>query len=237
MFTTYVIQPIYNLFIFLTGVMPGGDAGLAIIALTVGVRLVLYPIFAASIRTQMGMQAMQAELEEAKRRLKGKEELNKFQLELIRKHRVNPLSMLGAVAIQFGVIIALYYALFREGFPKVNEALLYPSVHAPATVSTNFFGLLDLLTPHHLVLALLVGASQWWAIHLTLRRTPAPSGASADTLAAHRMQQRLMRSMMPALLAVLGFVFQAGVGLYFVTSNLLSVVQELLIRRQLGDRV
>jgi YidC/Oxa1 family membrane protein insertase len=235
MFTTFVIQPIYNLFVALIGVMPHGDVGLAIIVLTIGIRLVLYPVFAASIRTQMGMQAMQEELEEAKPRLGGdKEALNKLQMELIRKHKVNPLAMIGALVIQFGVIIALYYALFREGFPEINHALLYSFVHAPAMVSTNFFGLLDLLTPHHIILALLVGATQWWGIHLTLRRTPAPKHASEDKLAAHRMQQQLMRFMMPALLAVLGYVFQAGVGLYFLTGNLLMVAQEYLIRRHVS---
>lgn len=237
MFTTYFIQPIYNVFVYLIGHMPGGDVGLAIIALTVGVRLILYPIFAASIRTQMGMQAMQAELEAAKPRLKDdKDALNKLQMELIRKYKVNPLAMLGTIVVQFGLLIALYFALFREGFPKINEALLYSFVHAPAVVSTNFFGLLNLLTPHHIVLALLVGASQWGALHLTLSRTPVPASASADKQAAHRLQQRLMRFMMPALLTVLGFVFQGGVGLYFLTGNLLSVAQELLIRRHLADQ-
>ncbi len=49
-------------------------------------------------------------------------------------------------------------ATLPEGFPVINEALLYGFVHSPAQVSTNFFGLLDLLSPHHIVLALLVGA-------------------------------------------------------------------------------
>ncbi len=51
MFTTFVIQPIYNLFVALIGVMPHGDVGLAIIVLTIGIRLVLYPVFAASTQS------------------------------------------------------------------------------------------------------------------------------------------------------------------------------------------
>ena len=61
MFQTVLIQPIYNLFILLVGVMPHGDAGLAIVALTLLMRAALYPVFTSSIRTQMGMQAMQAD--------------------------------------------------------------------------------------------------------------------------------------------------------------------------------
>lgn len=237
MFTTYIIQPIYNAFVFLIAHMPGGDAGLAIIALTAAIRIVLYPIFAASLRTQMGMQAMQEELEAAKPRLKdNKEELNKLQLELIRKYKVNPLSLIGSLIIQVGLIIALYRAMFFEGFPAIKESLLYPFVHAPALVNTHFLGIIDLLARHNVLLAVLVGATQWWAIHLTLRRTPAPKGASADRLAAHRMQQQLMRFAMPALLVVLAFIFQAGLGLYFLTSNLFSVAQEYLIRRHFTER-
>lgn len=237
MFTTYVIAPIYNVFVFLIGVMPGGDVGLAIVALTLLMRIVLYPVFSSSIRTQMGMQAMQAELDEAKPRLKDKpQELGKLQLELARKYKVNPLAMLGSLVVQFGLIIALYYALFREGFPAINTALLYPFVHAPSVVATNFFNLLDLLTPHHIVLAALIGATQYAAIRLTLKRTPPPVGASADKLAAHRMQQQMMRYLMPVLLTVLGFVFPGAVGLYFLTGNVVSIAQEWLIRRELAAR-
>ncbi len=53
MFGTILINPLYNAFIFLVGVMPGGDVGLAIIAMTLIVRAVFYPAFSASIRTQM----------------------------------------------------------------------------------------------------------------------------------------------------------------------------------------
>src|SRR3989344_5529740 len=63
MFETYLVQPIYNIFIALVGVVPHGDTGLAIIALTIIMRLVLYPVFTASIRTQMGMTDMQGDIE------------------------------------------------------------------------------------------------------------------------------------------------------------------------------
>ena len=64
MFRTYLIEPLYNMFIYLIGIMPGGDVGLAIIALTLMVRILFYPAFAASIRTQMGMQAIQSDVDE-----------------------------------------------------------------------------------------------------------------------------------------------------------------------------
>ena len=233
MFETFLVQPIYNIFIALVGIVPQGDAGLAIIALTLIMRLVLYPVFTASIRTQMGMTAMQSDVELIKEKHKDdKEALAREQVALFKKHKVNPLAGFGALFIQLAVIIALYFALFNEGFPVIKTSLLYSFVSAPGAVSTHFFGLIDLLSAHHILLAILVGASQYWAIYLTLGRTPV-SHKDKDKAAVARMQQNMMLYFMPAVMAVTSYYFAAAVGVYFVASNLFSVGQEWLIRRQL----
>ena len=230
MFQTFLVQPIYNAFVFLVGYMPHGDAGLAIIAMTLIMRAALYPVFTASIRTQMGMQAMQPELAAAEKRYKDdKEALGRERLALLRRHKVNPLAGILALVIQLTLIIALYFALFRENFPTIDTNLLYAFVHAPAAVSTSFFGILDLLTPHHLLLAVLVGATQYLAIRLTLKRTP--TQGEGDKAAMMKMQQQLMLYFMPALMGVFSYFFAGAVGLYFLTSNTVSVLQEWLIRR------
>lgn len=237
MFETFLVQPIYNLFVALVSVMPQGDAGLAIITLTCLMRLVLYPVFTASIRTQMGMTAMQGDLESLKHKHKDdKEALAREQMQLFKKHKVNPLAGFGALFIQLAVIIALYYALFREGFPAIDTALLYPFVSAPAAVSTTLFGWLDLLAPHHVFLALLVGITQYFAIRLTLGRTPPAANLKPDKAAVQRMQQNMMLYLMPAVMAITSYFFAAAVGLYFVASNLFSLGQEWLIRRQLEEK-
>lgn len=236
MFETFLVQPIYNLFVGLLGVVPHGDMGLAIIALTFLMRLVLYPVFTASIRTQMGMQAMQGDLDAVKTKHKDdKEALAREQMALFKKHKVNPLAGFGALFIQLAVIIALYFALFRENFPNIDTGLLYSFVSAPAAVSTSFFGIIDLLTPHHLLLALLVGITQYLAIWLTLGRTPLPAlgGGGNDKAAVARMQQQMMLYLMPAVMAVTSYYFAGAVGLYFIASNLFSVAQEWHIRRGL----
>ncbi|HEV7449079.1 MAG TPA: YidC/Oxa1 family membrane protein insertase [Candidatus Paceibacterota bacterium] len=231
MFTTFLVQPIYNLFVFLMGLMPHGDAGLAIIAMTLLMRAVLYPVFTSSIRTQMGMAAMQPELDAATEKYKDdKEALTRERMALLKKHKVNPFAGFGALIIQLVVLIALYFALFREGFPVIKTALLYSFVHAPAEVSTTLFGLLNLLAPHHIILALLVGATQYLAIRLTLRRTPSP--AHPDKEAAHRLQSQMMQYFMPALMAVVSYTFPAAVGIYFITGNLVSLGQEWLLMRR-----
>lgn len=233
MFETLLVKPIYNVFVSLLSLVPQGDTGLAIIVLTVLMRIVLYPVFTASIRTQMGMQAMQGELDSLKdKHGDNKEALAREQLALFKKYKVNPLAAFGALFIQLAVIIALYVALFREGFPAINTDLLYSFVAAPAAVSTNFFGLIDLLSPHHTLLALVVGATQYVAIWLTMRRTPTPNHKDPAKAAAMRMQQQLMLYFMPVVMALTSYYFAAAVGLYFTVSNLFSIGQEWFIRRQ-----
>lgn len=231
MFTTFLVQPIYNLFVFLIGLMPQGDAVLAIIVMTLIMRAVLYPVFTSSIRTQMGMQAMQPDLDAAEAKYKDdKEALTRERMALLKKYKVNPFAGFGALLIQLVVLIALYFALFREGFPVIDQSLLYSFVQMPAQVSTTFFGLVDILSPHHIVLALLVGATQYMAIRLTLRRTPSPT--NPDKEAAHKMQSMMMLYFMPALMAVVSYTFPAAVGVYFVTGNLVSLGQEWILKRQ-----
>jgi len=233
MFETFLVQPIYNAFVALLGVVPQGDMGLAIIALTFVMRLVLYPVFTASIRTQIGMAAMQGDMEEIKEKYKDdKERQAREQMALFKKHKVNPLAGFGALFIQLAVIIALYFALFNEGFPDINEELLYSFVAIPTLISTSFFGLINLLTPHHVFLSLLVGISQYFAIWLTLGRTKAPANLHPDKAAVHRMQQQMMLYLMPAVMALTSYFFAAAVGLYFLAGNIFTLGQEWHIRRQ-----
>ncbi len=233
MFETFLIQPIYNVFIALVGIMPQGDAALAIITLTILMRLVLYPVFTASIRTQMGMTAMQGDVEHIKEKHKNdKEALAREQIALFKKHKVNPLAGFSALFIQLAVVIALYFALFNEGFPIIKTSFLYSFVSVPGAVSTHFFGLIDLLSARHIFLAIIVGVSQYWAIYLTLGRTPV-NQKDPSKAAVARMQQNMMLYFMPAVMAVTSYYFAAAVGIYFVVSNLFSVLQEWIIRRQL----
>jgi YidC/Oxa1 family membrane protein insertase len=238
MFDTFLVQPIYNLFIAIVGVVPHGDVGLAIITLTLLMRLVLYPVFTASIRTQMGMSAMQGDIEALKEKHKdNKEMLAREQMALFKKHKVNPLAGFGALFIQLAVMIALYFALFHGKLPAVDTAFLYPFVSVPAAISTSFFGLLDLLTPYHLFLAIIVALTQYAAIWLTIGRMPNPHPPGSDKAAIARMQNNLMLYFMPLVMGITSFSLAAAVGVYFVASNVFSLGQEWLIRRQLKRKL
>lgn len=232
MFQAILVQPIYNCFVWLIGVVPHGDVGLAIIILTLLVRAVFYPAFAASIRTNMAMQAVQPELDIINEKYKDNaEERGRSTMELFKKHRIRPFSSVLALLVQIPVLIALYYAFFRLGLPKIDTALLYPFVQAPAVVDTQFLGLLNMLAAHNIFITVLVAVLQYLVLYYSLSRMQVRS-KSPEHEAAQRLQRNMMLYGMPAMMGAITFTFPAGAGLYFATGNLISLGQEWLIRRK-----
>lgn len=236
MFETYLIKPLYNAFVYLIGIMPGGDVGFAIIVMTIIVRAVFYPAFTASIRTQMGMQAVQGEIDEINTKYKNNpDEKAKRTMELFKEKKIRPFAGFVAIIVQIPIFIALYYAFFREDLPHISTNLLYPFVSAPAMVNLQFLGFLNLLSPHNVILAIIVGGLQYLVVKVSLMRTkagPAPT-LTPQKAQAQAMQQSMMLYFMPALFAVITYSLPAAAGLYFGTGNLISLGQEFLIRRQL----
>jgi YidC/Oxa1 family membrane protein insertase len=234
MFETFLIQPIYNGFVALIGVMPQGDVGLAIIATTLIFRAVFYPAFTSSIRTQMGMQAVQPELDEINKKYKDKpEERTRRTMELFRERKIRPFAVFFTLLIQLPVFFALYLVFFREGLPAINEALLYPFVAVPQLVSVDFFGIMNLLAEHNIPLAILVGATQYAAIRLTiLRMGNGAANLSPERAAAQKIQRQIMLYFLPALMTGFSYAFPAGVGLYFMAGNLVSLAQEWWVKHR-----
>ena len=222
------------MFIFLIGVMPAGDVGLAIIALTLMVRIVFYPAFTASIRTQMGMQAVQGELDEINKLYKDNaEERGRRTMALFKEHKVRPFASIVALLVQIPIFLALYFTFLREGLPNISTNLLYSFVHAPTTINIEFLGILNLLSAHVIPLAIIVGGLQYLVARYSLARTPNTGGAKERT-AAHHMQQRMMLYFLPAVIAVVSYTLPAAAGLYFAAGNIISLGQEWLIRRQMN---
>lgn len=239
MFETFLIKPLYNAFVYLIGVMPGGDVGFAIIMMTIIVRAVFYPAFTASIRTQMGMQAVQGEIDEINTKYKDNpDEKAKRTMQLFKDKKIRPFAGFVAILVQIPIFIALYYAFFRENLPHIATNLLYSFVSPPATVNLQFFGFLNLLSAHNIVLAGIVGGLQYLVVYVSLLRVKAaPQAALAPQKAqAQAMQQNMMLYFMPVLYSVITYSLPAAAGLYFGVGNLISLGQEFLIRHQLKQQ-
>lgn len=238
-FTTYFIQPLYNVFIYLIGVMPGGDVGLAVIVMTIIVRLVFYPAYTSSIRTQMGMAAVQGDLDEINEKYKDNPtEKAQRIMALYKERNIKPFSSFIAVLAPIPIFIALYYSIAREGLPNVDTGLLYSFVHAPAAVNVEFMGFLNLLAAHNILLSIVVAFLQYLVVRLSITRTKKATTTNkplaADKAKAQAMQQNLMLYALPVLYVFIVYSLPAVAGLYFGVTNLFSVGQELWIKRQIA---
>ncbi len=215
--------------------MPHGDVGFAIIALTLFVRVIFYPAFSSSIRTQMGMQAVQGEIDEINQTYKDDAtERGRRTMELLKKNNIRPFSSFLALLIQLPILFALYAAFFREGLPKIATNLLYPFVPVPHEVNMHFLGLINLGALHNIFLTALVALLQYGVMWFSVARLKkSPTKIAPEKEMAQKTQQQLMLYFFPVLMAVVTYTLPAAVGIYFTVTNVVSIGQELLIRRQL----
>lgn len=177
MFELLIVQPLYNLLVFLLAVIPGGNLGVAIILLTVIVRFAFYPAFSGSIRTQLAMQKIQPELDAIKKKFANNaQERARRTMELMREHKIRPFASLGGLVIQLVVFIGLYMALLREGLPAIEERLLYTFVSVPEGVDIMFL-IWDLTLRGGIILAVIVGAMQYLQGRLLFMRMKQPEVA------------------------------------------------------------
>lgn len=238
-FTTYLVQPILNLLVWLYNIVPGNDLGLAIILLTVAVKVILYPFTMAQIKQQKALQDLQPKIEEIRQRLKdNKEEQAKELMELYKKEKVNPASSCLPLLIQLPIFIGLYRAL-ADGLNSKGLNLLYPFVANPGTIGTMMFGLIDLSKPNYL-LAVLAGGVQFWQSWQILRRpspaAPPPAevagkeGAKDESMAATMNKQ--MMYVMPLVTVFIGISLPGGLTLYWLVMSLLTVAQQSVFLRK-----
>ena len=151
-------KPLLNALAFLVSVIPGGDLGLAVIILTILVKLILFPFSQKSIKNQAAMNILTPELNKIKNNGTSKEEQARLTFELYKKHKTNPFSGCLLVLIQIPIIFALYY-VFLKGI-NFGDGLLYSFIHVPANVNMTFLGIIN-IGGKSLLLAILAGVSQY----------------------------------------------------------------------------
>ena len=233
-FFTVLYQPLYNLLIWLYNVIPGADMGLAIIALTLIVKAITWPLTHSSLKSQKMMQELQPKLDALKAEYgDDKEKLAKATMELYTNEKVNPLSSCLPIIIQLPFIIALYSVL-KAGLNTSSLTSLYAFVHNPGSINEIAFGFLD-LSKKSIPIGIIAGACQFFQTKMLVSRRPPPAirkqeGAKdEDALAA---MNKSMLYTMPVMTAVIGSTLPAGLALYWVTVNLITIGQQLIAFRK-----
>ena len=160
LFNLLIVQPIFNLLLFLCSVIPGGDFGVSIIIFTILIRLALWPLVKKQLNQTKLMQKMQPELARIKRESKGNKQLESMQMmELYKEHGVSPFKSILVLLIQLPIFIALYQVIqiflmqpievtkkmaeLAYGISK-NFGPIKDLIANPDLINKHLFGVIDL---------------------------------------------------------------------------------------------
>lgn len=114
MFTTLIVQPLFNILTFIYAVIPGHNFGIAIIIFTIIVRLLLWPLLKKQLHQTKLMREIQPELKRIKKESKGnRQQEQMMMLALYKEKGINPFGQIGIMFIQLPILIGLYMGLQR----------------------------------------------------------------------------------------------------------------------------
>jgi len=235
LWNTIFYNPLYNALVWLVDTLPNHSLFIAVIILTIIVRLIISPLSYKALKTQIQTKALAPKLKELKAKITDKQEQAKATFALYKEHGVNPFSSFLLILVQFPIIIALYW-VFRDGGIEVDPEILYSFVSAPETIVSTMFGF-DLAEKSY-VLAFLTGLTQY--IHLSR----SASFGQMNTTGGTQTEQEKMMSMigksmkytMPIMITIFAYIIGGAVALYWVTSNVFMIVQEWYIQRRLKQK-
>ena len=156
MFTTYIVQPIFNLLVFIYAILPGHNFGLAIVIFTVVIRLLLWPLVKKQLHQTKVMRKLQPELRRIKKETKGdRQKETAMTMALYKEYGVSPLGPLVILVIQVPILLALYSGLRRVvDNPHEIITFAYPALrslpwmqqlaHNIHLFDSTLFGVVDL---------------------------------------------------------------------------------------------
>jgi YidC/Oxa1 family membrane protein insertase len=174
------------------------------------------------------MNLLAPELKKIKESGASKEEQAKKTFELYKKHKANPMSGCLLILIQIPIIFALYY-VFLKGINLQNG--LYPFIHAPAHINMLFLGILD-IGQKSLILAIIAGISQYF--QASLMPKPVVSDKNSDSFQDNfaRSMQTQMKYVFPFLIAFIAYRVSGAVALYWITSNIFAIGQQMYANKK-----
>ena len=216
-----ILDPILNGLIALSQVCYN-NFGLAIIVLTIAVRIVLMPLTFKQTQSTKAMQAMQPKLQELQKKYaRNQQKMQQEMMRLYKEAGINPLGCMWPMLIQMPIWIALYQSIM-QALAATPENLLILSQHLYSwdmvgqaiPLNEDFLGLKLSQPDPTLILAILVGLSMW----VQQKMVTAPS---TDPKQAQMASMTTM--MMPMMFAFFTLSFPSGLALYWVVSNIIGI--------------
>lgn len=223
---TIFYQPLLNLLVWIYNLV-GSDMGLAIIVLTILIKLLLYPLSQQSLKSQQALQRLQPQVDELKKRLKDqKDKLAQELMQLYQKEKVSPLSSCLPLLVQLPFLIALFQ-VFKSGLNSDSLDFLYPFVMNPGHLNDTLFGIWH-LAGRSIPLAVITGLAQYWQTKMLISSKPPVSVPGSQDENLTSIMNKQAKYMLPAMTVVFGFSLPGGLMLYWFVNTLLTIAQQYL---------
>ena len=239
MFTTIFVEPLFNILFLCYGLLPGHDFGVAVILLTILVRILLWPLVKKQLHSQRAMQKLAPEVARVRAEAKGdRQKETQALMELYKEKGTSPFAPIVPLLIQLPIFFALYIAFRDSVHPEQIKELAYPFVENipavqqaivnPSSFSPTLFGVIDLTKPN-VFLALGAALAQFYqAKMMQPKNKPTGQGMEADVA-------KMMSGMIyvfPVLTFVIGLTLPSALALFWMVTSLIAALQQYLVLRQ-----
>jgi YidC/Oxa1 family membrane protein insertase len=220
-FNTFLINPLTNLFVLLTTLT--GNAGIAVILLTILIRIMTLPLTLKQMHSTRMMMVLGPRMEEIKKRYKDPRRRSEEQMRLYREAGVNPLGCFSSMILQFPILIALYQTFSTamaeapEGLIRVSNRLYdWDYLRSGFPLPADFLWM-HLGRPDPLILPISVAATTYILQKMTML---------PPTDERMRSQNQMMTMLMPLLFGWITISLPSGLGLYYALSNIIGMVMQ-----------
>jgi YidC/Oxa1 family membrane protein insertase len=228
MFETIFYQPVLNLLVFLYNIIPGNDLGVAIVLLTIIIKLLLLPLSKKSLTSQKALKDLQPKINEIKKKFSdNKEQMSREMMKLYKDNKVNPFSSCLPLLIQLPFLFAVF-RVFRNGFEDGALDLVYLFISRPESIDYISFGVID-LSVRNIPFAVLAGLAQYWQTKMMMAKKPSIKSAGSKDEDMMAIMNKQMIVMMPLLTVFIGMSFPGGLALYWLVTTLLTGLQQMYV--------
>lgn len=237
LFNTILYIPFFNLLVFLYNTVAFNDFGVAIILLTLIIRLGLSPLSVKTIKSQKALAELQPRIKEVQEKFKNDAQKQTQEvMGLYRRHKVNPFSGCFPLLIQLPILIALYQVSVA-GFGENSLSALYGFIKKPDFLNSTSLGFID-LTKKSILLSVIAGAVQFWQTKMSssfsknLIPQKNQKDQKANPLGAINQQ---MLYFFPVITIIISMSFPAGLPLYWIATTLFSVLEQAYVNKIYGE--
>lgn len=229
LFNLILYQPLFNALVLLYNYLPGHDFGIAVIVLTLLIKLIFYPLGTQAIRAQKALSELQPKIQEIQAKHKNdKEKQAQATMALYQKEKINPFSGCLPVLIQLPILWALYW-VFWKGFQVEEMKYLYSFVSNPGIINPNFLGMINLSQPN-IYLAMIAGVLQFIQTKTITPKIQKQNPQSKEMMAQMgQLMQKQMLYFFPVFTVLILWKMPSALGLYWVTTIIFSIIQQYLI--------